>query len=330
MKRHRMKTGGFTLIELLVVIAIIAVLIALLLPAVQQAREAARRTQCKNNLKQLGLALHNYHDAFNTFPVGNLWAGNYDQFSNGWSWITYVLPYIDLANDYNQLNFTFAGRCNAFIGQQETLQPSTGWTWRQTKPVLNCPSDPNSGRTFSGNTGSPPYVVTNGTLALSTYLGVCGKTLKWNCNISDLWGFIPGGAPENNICKDTSGYEGVLFTNSRVRIGDITDGSSNTCVVGERGINQQLTYGWPLCGRGYPPLGSGRKDHVLEMFVFSRGVPNDDPDGGPSNQKYWSWHEGGAHFLLGDGSVRFIGYSINQPTYQALGTRNGGEVIGEF
>jgi prepilin-type N-terminal cleavage/methylation domain-containing protein/prepilin-type processing-associated H-X9-DG protein len=300
MKRRRIPLAGFTLIELLVVIAIIAILIALLLPAVQQAREAARRTQCRNNLKQLGLALHNYHDAFNTFPIGNLYRGT--TFSNGWSWISYIMPHIDLAPDYNQLNFAYPGRCSEYMGQQETLSPSVGWTWKQPKNVLSCPSDPNGGRTFSGPTGSGAYLVSNGTMAVSNYLGVCGRTLNWDCGMGSLWSITSAdGIP----CQNPAGYEGIFFNNSRIRIADITDGTSNTCAVGERGQNVSLTYGWPLCGRGYPPLYSGRKDHILEMFTFSMGVPNDNPDSGPSNQKYWSWHAGGAMFLMADGSVRF-------------------------
>ena len=328
MRQRQRNPGGFTLIELLVVIAIIAILIALLLPAVQQAREAARRTQCKNNLKQIGLALHNYHDSFLMFPIGNLWAGDYDVHSNGWSWIAYIMPYLDLGNDYNQLDFTFAGRCNAFMGLQETNSPNVNWTWLSPKEVLNCASDPNSGGVFSGPTGSPPYVVQNGTMATANYLGVCGKTLNWDCGIGALWGIFSTGPTQ--VCQDTSGYEGVLYTNSHTRIRDILDGTSNTCMVGERGQNVSLTYGWPMCGRGYPPLGSGRKDHVLEMFTFSHGVPSDNPDSGPSNQKYWSWHPGGAQFLLGDGSVRMISYSIDTLTYQALATRSGREVISQF
>ncbi|MBX3437347.1 MAG: DUF1559 domain-containing protein [Planctomycetaceae bacterium] len=329
MKRNRSRADGFTLIELLVVIAIIAILIALLLPAVQQAREAARRTQCRNNMKQLGLALHNYHDVHLTFPIGNLYAGTTT--SNGWSWIAFLLPYVELANDYEQLNFAWTdgttGRCSAFMGQTETATPGTTWTWRQVKAILNCPSDPNGGKTFSGQTGSGSYLVSNGSMAVANYLGVSGKTLAWDCGMGPLWSITsPDGVP----CQNTSGYEGILYSNSKVRIGDISDGTSNTCMVGERGQNQSLTYGWPLCGRGYPPLYSGRKDHILEMFTFSKGVPNDDPDSGPSNQKYWSWHPGGSMFLLADGSVHMLNYSINNDIYQALGTRKGGEVIGEF
>jgi prepilin-type N-terminal cleavage/methylation domain-containing protein/prepilin-type processing-associated H-X9-DG protein len=327
MKRTHRRFSGFTLIELLVVIAIIAVLIALLLPAVQQAREAARRTQCRNNLKQLGLATHNYHDNYGTFPIGNLYRGT--TASNGWSWLSYVLPYMDLAADYNQLNFTYPGRCSEFMGQQDTLTPTGNFTWKKAKPVLACPSDPNGGKVFFGATGSGAYAIPNGTMAVSNYLGVCGKSLSWDCGMGQLWSIT---SADNIPCQNTSGYEGIFYNNSRTRIGDITDGTSNTCAVGERAQDNSLTYGWPLCGRGYPPLYSGRKDHILEMYTYSVGNANDPagPDSGPSNQKYWSMHAGGSTFLMADGSVRFISYSINNGLYQALGTRNGGEVLGEF
>jgi prepilin-type N-terminal cleavage/methylation domain-containing protein/prepilin-type processing-associated H-X9-DG protein len=327
MKRRRTPLAGFTLIELLVVIAIIAILIALLLPAVQQAREAARRTQCRNNLKQLGLAMHNYHDAFQTFPIGNIYRGSGGNgLSSGWSLFAYMLPYVDLAPDYNKLNFNHGDRCVAWQIIMENAQPGS-WPGKIPRQVFTCPSDPNGGRVFSGSTGSGAYFVANNLTAVASYLGVCGKTLAWDCGMGPLWSIT---SPDLVPCLNTTGYEGIFFNNSRIRVSDIVDGTSNTCAMGERGINNSLTYGWPLCGRGYPPLYSGRKDHILEMFVFSRGVPNDDPDSGPSNQKYWSWHEGGAHFLLADGSVRFISYSINNATYQALGTRAGSEIIGEF
>ena len=325
MKRNRTFSSGFTLIELLVVIAIIAVLVSLLLPAVQQAREAARRTQCKNNLKQLGLAMHNYHDTFLTFPIGNLYSGTTK--SNGWSWMSYLLPYVELTNDYNQLNFNYAGRCAEYMGQQDTLTPGGNWTWRKPKPVLSCPSDPNGGGIFSGSTGAGVYLVANGSMAVANYLGVAGKTLNWDCGMGPLWPFT---SSDNIPCQDKSGYEGIFYNNSRTRIGDVTDGTSNTCAIGERGQNKSLSYGWPLCGRGYPPLFSGRKDHILEMYTFSQGVPDDNPDSGPSNQKYWSWHAGGAQFTMADGSVQFFSYSMDTNIYKALGTRAGGEVIGQF
>ena len=330
MNRRKRIPGGFTLIELLVVIAIIAILIALLLPAVQRAREAARKTQCRNNLKQIGIALHNYHDSHNAFPIGNLWAGSFDGPSNGWSWIAYILPYLELKADYDQLDFRSAGRCEEYIGRQETLSPNVSWTWRTKKPVLVCPSDPIGGKAYTGQVGAGAFVVPNGQIATSNYLGVCGKTLNWDCGIGPAWGDPPGPPPSTQVCSDTSGYEGIFYSNSNVKIRDVVDGVSNTCFVGERGQNVFRTYGWPFCGTGNPPLYSGRKDHILEMFTFSHGRQNEDPDTGPSNQKYWSWHPGGAQFLLGDGSVRFLSYTIDQRLYQALGTKKGREIVGQF
>ncbi|WP_010586873.1 DUF1559 domain-containing protein [Schlesneria paludicola] len=321
MKRNRRSLLGFTLIELLVVIAIIAVLISLLLPAVQQAREAARRTQCKNNLKQLGLATHNYHDVHGQFPLGNLFVSSAPGSSSGWSWMAYCLPYLDLANDYNQLDFAFGDRCNGFCASKETANPTIDYTWKSPKAVFSCPSDPRSGSVFTGSTGSGANSIVNGKVAVGSYLGVCGKSLNWDCTQGAFW---------SGPCTDLSGYEGTFFNNSKIGIRDMTDGSSNTCIAGERGINKDLTYGWPLCGRGYPPLYSARKDHILEMNTFSQGNAMDNPDSGASNQKFWSYHSGGSHFLMGDGAVRFLNYSISTPIYQALGTRNGSEVIGEF
>lgn len=213
------------------------------------------------------------------------------------------------------------------MGLQETNFPSDSWTWKEVKGILNCPSDPNSGGHFSGATGSGAYLVTNGSMATSNYLGVAGKTLNWDCGMGSLWSITSA----NDIpCQDPSGDEGIFYNNNRTRIRDITDGTSNTCMVGERGQNVALTYGWPLCDRGYPPLYSGRKDHILEMFTFSQGVPDDNPDFDPSNQKFWSWHTDGSMFALADGSVHFLSYSIDTANYQALGTRAGAEILGEF
>jgi prepilin-type N-terminal cleavage/methylation domain-containing protein len=324
---HSKRSRGFTLIELLVVIAIIAVLVSLLLPAVQQAREAARRTQCRNNLKQLGLAIHNYHDAFNTFPIGNLFRGEPSgdfgpavNASSGWSLFAYSLPYLDLANDYNRLNFNFPDRCEACQKAMETAQPGS-WPGYTPRSVFSCPSDPNSGKKFSGNTGSGVYVITNNATAVGSYLGVAGKTFNWDCGQGTDW---------FRECRDRSGYEGIFYNNSRTRIGDITDGTSNTIAIGERGIDNTLSYGWPLCAKGYTPLFSGRRDHVLDTGAgFFKRDPN-GPQDGPQNDGFWSHHDGGALFLLADGSVRFLSYSLDNATYQGLSTRKTAELLGEF
>lgn len=318
---------GFTLIELLVVISIIAVLVSLLLPAVQQAREAARRTQCRNNLKQLGLAIHNYHDAFGTFPIGNLYrgepSGDYGpqvNASSGWSMFAYILPYIDLANDYNRLNFSFPDRCDAAQKAMETAAPGS-WPGNIARSVFSCPSDPNSGRGYGKSSGTGAYLLAVNNNAVGSYLGVAGKTFNWDCGQGALWG---------GECSDTSGYEGLFFNNSRIRIQEITDGTSNTIAIGERGIDNTLSYGWPLCAAGYTPLYSGRRQHVLDTGAgFFKRDPK-GPQDGPQNDGFWSHHDGGAIFLISDGSVRFLSYNMNNDTYQALSSRRSGEVIGEF
>ena len=325
MRKLRSKCFGFTLIELLVVIAIIAVLIALLLPAVQQAREAARRTQCKNNLKQLGLAIYNYESTYGVFPIGNLFATSTQ--TSGWSWETYILPYIDQANGYNTLNFAYPGRCAAWTSQVQGANPSTAYIWQSPITGLQCPSDPNSGKQFSGSTGTGSYAFPDGKMGTSNYLGVCGKTKDWGGGYSGFNAFL---WPAQAI--DTSGYEGTFYNNSKTKVGDFLDGTSNTAIVGERGQSVNLDFGWPLCGRGYPPLYSGRADQILEMNTFQQGLAKDpgNPDPGPSIYFYWSWHTGGAQFLFGDGTVRMLSYNISNATYQALGTRSGAEVVGAF
>lgn len=336
MRQSKWKKPGFTLIELLVVIAIIGVLVALLLPAVQQAREAARRTQCKNNLKQIGLAIHNYHDAYNTFPIGNLWAGGAPA-TSGWSLFTYILPYIDLAPDYNQMNFAYPNYCGVFIGQSETNNPSFGWTWRNLKPVYQCPTDPNGG-IFKGTTGSGSYTIANGSMATGNYFGVMGSTpLTATVTPPILTGVDCGGGFFWNgafRCNSDKVYNGTFYNNSKTRIGDLSDGSSNTIVIGERGEDTFRGMGWPLCGRGYNPtagaIGSGFGDQVLTTATGFFNPAKPYTQYGIQNYIFWSNHVGGAHFVLGDGSVRFMSYAINNATYLGLSTRTGGEVLGDF
>ncbi|HUQ71374.1 MAG TPA: DUF1559 domain-containing protein, partial [Planctomycetaceae bacterium] len=166
---------GFTLIELLVVIAIIAILIALLLPAVQQAREAARRTQCRNNLKQLGLALHNYHDNFNIFPMGfsDVVAGNAERNGSGWAWSAMVLPYLDQAPLYNQFNFNVTPyncvNCAAPITGNQALVGTQ-------LAAFSCPSDVKPA-TAANNGGAANTSASQGTAAIATssYMGCRGS-----------------------------------------------------------------------------------------------------------------------------------------------------------
>lgn len=295
--RPRNSARGFTLIELLVVIAIIAVLIALLLPAVQQAREAARRSQCKNNLKQIGLALHNYHDIANGFPQG--WVGvnsigQADVFGgNGWGWASRILPQMDQGPLYNTLNFsrpmTHASHAAARVTQV---------------PAYRCPSDVGE-LVWTINDDSGTALAQ---LASANYVGSFG--------ISDIDSCESLSPP--NRCLG----EGMLFHNSFVRMADITDGLSNTYLAGEH--KSDLSLDWHSTWLGVVPQGE-------EAFVRILATADHTPNHPAAHiDDYSSHHIGGAHFLMGDGAVRFISTNIDGGIFQGLATRAGGEVVGEF
>ena len=274
--RHRRVTG-FTLVELLVVIAIIGILIALLLPAVQAAREAARAMQCKNNLKQIGLAMHNYHAAVGSFPVGNV-KGTY------WGYNTMLLPYLEQQALFQKADFK-AVTCF----EDTRAQPDKIGLPAASLSVMFCPSDPRVGK---------PWVDEYwGTYMTCSYFGSIGTSTELN--------------------------DGVLFSDSDVRVADVLDGTSNTLVVGERGMDQTRILGWWACG--YGRAGTGEGDTMLTTEI---GLTK----GGPEAEHlyhYWSNHSGGgAHFAYADGSVQFLTYSIDYELFQHLSTRAGGEVVG--
>lgn len=335
---RRIPRHAFTLIELLVVIAIIAILIAMLLPAVQQAREAARRAQCKNNLKQFGLALHNYHDVHNTFPPGMRFR-NREVEPVGGAFFS-LLPYIEQASI------------------QTTIDTSLEWfntpaaLCRQPLPLFVCPSDPATNPTFMPVIAAANFP-SGGTYANSSY-GI-------NLGLNDAICHGPGvGAPP------VTPQSGVFANQSRTRIAMITDGTSSTLAICE------TASGFPICnGVGCTtPLPSGERSNIswliggyaIEMY-YSAGfrysgiyvstvepinkTPVTDSRGMVFNGAYldcrssqnggphWatnarSFHTGGAHFLLCDGSARLISQNINMGTYRALSTIQGGEVVGEF
>jgi prepilin-type processing-associated H-X9-DG protein len=322
---------------LLVVIAIIAVLVALLLPAVQQAREAARRTQCKNNLKQIGLALHNYHDAFKLLPPGyvdrngnpNL-TPDKDQ-GPGWAWSSFILPFMDQSNVYNQINF------NIGVGLGVNAQIS-----QTSLTAFQCPSDPLQ-RTF------PVY-----STALTTPLTTVAHSNYMACN-----GWLEcfsgaGGNPQPGSGADglsgTFGQAGVgaFYRNSNVSAASITDGMSNTILAGERSSNHSpgtwtgaVTGGqcpaWmatiPATPYVAPPGAPYDNADFGEALIFSHcnatHLPNADfPIYDPDT--YYSYHTGGCHFLMCDGSVRFISSYVDGFTYQHLATIAGNEITGDF
>jgi prepilin-type N-terminal cleavage/methylation domain-containing protein/prepilin-type processing-associated H-X9-DG protein len=342
------RRSGFTLIELLVVIAIIAILIALLVPAVQKVREAAARIQCTNNLKQVGLALHSYHGAYKQFPPGYV-DGNPagpstpdNDIGPGWGWASFLLPYLEQGNVYSQINF------NVGVGLGVNTQVS------QTQlAVFQCPSDPYSqmnATIYCGTGFTNPVTVAHG-----NYVGCNGWVECFNNAGGNYNPSSDGGGAEDGDGGQTgtgSAGDGLFYRNSQNKIANVTDGLSNTIVVGERcAAHSPTTWtgavtggrcpAWmatqPWTGPYTPPASAPNTGNATaydnadwgEALIFAHcnmtHRPNaDNPFYDPDT--YWSMHPGGANFLFGDGSVHFLSSSIDPYTYQSLATIAGGEV----
>ncbi|QDU15511.1 Type II secretion system protein G precursor [Gimesia maris] len=284
---------GFTLIELLVVIAIIAILVALLLPAVQQAREAARRTQCKNNLKQIGIALHNYHDINNCFPAGNYEprlgppVGSNNS-APAWAWSVMILPQLDQANLYNQLN---PG------GQKpETLLSNANQRdlLATVVPGYICPSDPSG--SINQKRG---YNISGGQFYFSKNNYV---TSSFICDdlISN---------PTDSISLSLKPYSSFYGDSAR-RFRDYTDGTSNTIIFGER-ASPKGEAGNAFVSRNCRWFDTEAADAMASPFVGINSGQSLLYAGSSANVYFSSMHEGGAQFLLADGSVKFVSENIN-------------------
>lgn len=359
MKTERSRKRGFTLIELLVVIAIIAILIALLLPAVQQAREAARRTQCKNNLKQMGLALHNYHDVYMTFPPLFVGGHNSDavpgngSFGDRWLLSTTIalLPYFEQANLSAQVQTDMNSATGAPHPWDANYEP-----WTINLQTMLCPSD----TLADSATGNANYRYSTG---------------RYNHRMRHI---------RDRTSWGGQAVDGIFGVAEGAKIRDMLDGTSNTIMVGERAKGNSANRDELISGVGLNPnmndgTGGGvTPGNIAQMISECRALVNTGtrrytaffqgdpagtgtpaggrwadgrtyfssiqtaipPNGASCITSNWdgdytlmtasSRHTGGAQFTLGDGSVRFISENIDTGTYQALGSKAGGETVGEF
>ncbi|WP_417380462.1 DUF1559 domain-containing protein [Gimesia sp.] len=337
---------GFTLIELLVVIAIIAILIALLLPAVQQAREAARRSQCKNNMKQFGLAMHNYHDAHGTFPPGYItktpcsssavWSACNQGELGIYSWGTFVLPYIDQAPLYNLLN---AGSVTL---DQNLANATVRQSLQQPISVFLCPSDPGPNlNDYVSASNNYNFTVTDGSatyqIARSDYVMVANA---WDSTTPPVYATQYGPA------------HGIGFANSSIRFRDILDGSSNTILVGERAYvyksNNKVGGANALgfsASNNTQSSSYARKGNGMAVIGLTYNGINAIAGAEHDVRGFSSNHVGGAHFVFCDGSVHFVSENIDykkgsvssathlqdiNSTFQRLAVRNDGQVVGEY
>jgi prepilin-type N-terminal cleavage/methylation domain-containing protein len=312
---NRNKRRGFTLVELLVVIAIIGILIALLLPAVQAAREAARRSQCSNNLKQLGLAMHNYHDVHKAFPPA-AWSSR-----NQLSWVTMILPFIEQQPLHDQIDFVAAAYNNA----------NRGAGANQIGALL-CPSSKTIRNTNAGDnftvTGSPTVITYT-----THYYGILGPE-GTNPVSAAAYRMIPA-PPTCPTMNDHGGYadQGILGPDRCRSFRDVIDGTSNTLLLGE--ISWEMAASYRNFVRGIGVNGTNINDPVnpenrnaaccsaknvqyqINLVRYTSGNFND--------VSFGSQHPGGCHFAVADGSVTFISETVDMALYLAAASRDGKE-----
>lgn len=352
--RQSMRLRGFTLVELLVVIAIIGILIGMLLPAVQQVRESARRTECANKLRQIALALQNHHDSLGSFPAAHLirpgdssrWErepapGGVIPGTNGsprlgrwWSWTYRICPYIEFQNFYDLID---PAEDNAFCATFPEGHMDAGTSLiSQRCDLFVCPSDIRGNRRYESTNASCSRI--DFKVAITSYLGVSGR---------------------NQFAEDDNegspdGQDGLLYVNSSVQIRDVHDGTSNTLIVGERPPAANLLWGWQWAGVGGSPNGVyfGATDIVLGVHEWAslptttnpvtdyfRPGEFEDPDN-LHRYHFWSHHPGGGQWSMVDGSTRFLSYAADGPdngttggrptVLERLATRDKGEINEEL
>jgi prepilin-type N-terminal cleavage/methylation domain-containing protein len=363
---RRSATPGFTLVELLVVIAIIGILIGLLLPAVQTARESARRSQCMNNVKQLALGVHNYHDAYKhvppigAFPLNAAIPASGAGFQKGWGLFPFLLPSIEQQALYDQLDLNDVINCTSHVFMRTALIPA-----------LVCPSDPNSN--LRNDRGTPNPVCINGGAAATTpavngsltaratnYVGsfgdgaITGEILGYT-NAATSWtkygcggcnqGDTSSPTPTANCPRPTTGFGGnlnhrgffdYLARAKPVRFGEVLDGMSNTILIGHTSTiamgydNVWYSNTGNVNGTSLPMNFNIRASLAQGRFYCPEQceLPSQSNGGKPwRGRGFQSHHPGGSVFAMGDGNARFMNENIAMKVYNALGSRAGGEAV---
>ncbi len=290
--RQTRPSAGFTVIELLITCAIIATIFTLLLPAMQKARSQARKQQCMNNLKQLGLAMHNYHDVHIVFPPAWIRKTPYAQSPSAWGWQVSILPYVEQAPLYNEI----AQDCPFDEGAFEQVERET---LQQELKVFRCPADTTpASNAMRGGWGASNYSANFGSEPVPRLLPLTGS-MYW-----------PGAEATRTATN------GIYWWNSSVKFRDVLDGTSHTFMLGERCITSQAGI-WP-----------GVRSNSAETDAVTDTSPGNEINSGPN--AFSSLHPGGAHFVICDGSVRFINENIaslgpgvkpQDAVYQNLGNR---------
>ena len=346
MRQSLRARSAFTLVELLVVIAIIGILVALLLPAVQAAREAARRSQCQNNLKQIGLGLHNYHDIHNVFPPALIGSGRYQNSTyyvqpgpnivrNTAGW-TLMLPQMEQTAAYNQYNFTAPSSVSNPYGM-----PIAAGSDTVNAPVtslrmkwLECPSSPVAGEDSSSQGGN----MTPGNPGLF-YSANAGKRSNYFFNTGSMTDYSAWWSYYNTDIR-----QGVFGNDGAANMAAVTDGTSNTIAVGEgsggRHKISPLFGPWGLSGthtsvHGYTPSGSTTALDATTTAAYQSSWNINSPYNNDALKRTYAWvfnslHPGGAQFVLADGSVRFIPQTITYLTFCRLTYLHDGSPVGNY